>query len=182
MRFCANKTGLTLSLPQAIILGFCKQHRSNKTSHLDLRCLTFTLSTLHINVFPNDSLLKIKKADDKCRLNFGAERVKLSNSVSTDRSTAVPLLPLCFCVGGLILSSPSFGASGRLRFVIVAWTLGIFAYISEPIHSFPIELDIAQILRRQDITPFSSKLYSIAKYSTVRQSTTQERTVQHSIV
>ena len=31
-----------------------------QSSHLDLRCLTFSLSTLHINVFPSDSLLKSK--------------------------------------------------------------------------------------------------------------------------
>ena len=30
----------------------------NEPSHLDLRCLTFSLSTLLINVFPNDSLIK----------------------------------------------------------------------------------------------------------------------------
>ena len=73
---------LTLSLPQAIIIGFCKQQRY-EPSQLDLRCLTFSLSTLHINVFPNKSLLKKKKADDKCRLKFGAERV---NSTSTSKS------------------------------------------------------------------------------------------------
>ena len=49
--------------------------RLSEPSHLDLRCLTFSLSTLHINVFPNDSLLKYKNADDKCRLKFGAKRV-----------------------------------------------------------------------------------------------------------
>ena len=27
-------------------------------SHLDLRCLTFSLPILHINVFPNEGLLK----------------------------------------------------------------------------------------------------------------------------
>ena len=48
--------------------------RLNEPSHLDLRCLTFILSNLHINVFPNDNLLK-KKADDKCLLKFDAERV-----------------------------------------------------------------------------------------------------------
>ena len=34
--------------------------RLNEPSHLDLRCLTFNLSTLHIKVLPNDSLLKLK--------------------------------------------------------------------------------------------------------------------------
>ena len=52
---------LTLSLPHTIIIGFCKQHRSRwdgsyEPSHLDLRCLTFSISTLHINLFPSDSL------------------------------------------------------------------------------------------------------------------------------
>ena len=44
-------------------IGFCKQHRSrwDEPSHLDLRCLTFSLSTLHINFFPSDSLFKKKK-------------------------------------------------------------------------------------------------------------------------
>ena len=32
----------------------------NEPSHLDLCCLTFSLSTSHINVFPNDSLFKWK--------------------------------------------------------------------------------------------------------------------------
>ena len=57
--------------------------RLNEPSHLDLRSLIFSLSTLHINVFTNNSLLKKKKkkkkkkkADDKCRLKFGNERVK----------------------------------------------------------------------------------------------------------
>ena len=61
----------------------------NEPSHLDLRCLTFSLSTLHINFFPNDSLLEkktkkknnktttTKETDDKCRLKFVTERVKL---------------------------------------------------------------------------------------------------------
>ena len=33
----------------------------NEPSHLDLHCLTFSLSTLHINFFPSDSLLKKKR-------------------------------------------------------------------------------------------------------------------------
>ena len=47
---------------------------AHEPSNLDLRCLTFSLSTLHINFFPSDSLFN-KRADDKCRLKFGAERV-----------------------------------------------------------------------------------------------------------
>ena len=55
---------LTLSLPQAIIIGFCKQH--NEPSHLDLRCLTFTLSTLHINFFPSfQTIVSYKKKKKK---------------------------------------------------------------------------------------------------------------------
>ena len=46
--------------------------RLNEPSHLDLCCLTHSLSSLHINVFPNDSLLKEKKQTTKCRLKFGA--------------------------------------------------------------------------------------------------------------
>ena len=44
--------------------AYIQMKRLNEPSHLDLRCLTFSLSTSHINVFPNDSLFKIKKADD----------------------------------------------------------------------------------------------------------------------
>ena len=33
----------------------------NEPSHQDLRCLTFSLSTLRINLFPIDSLLKKTK-------------------------------------------------------------------------------------------------------------------------
>ena len=77
-RFCpalAQIICLTLSLPSATILGFLQ------TAQMQMRwlirsgliridaVLTFSLSTLHINVFPVDSLLK-------CSLKFGAERVK----------------------------------------------------------------------------------------------------------
>ena len=60
-----GELALILSLPQAIIIGFCKQHRSRwdgsyEPSHLNLRCLTFNLSTLCINFFSSDSLLKKK--------------------------------------------------------------------------------------------------------------------------
>ena len=33
----------------------------DEPSHLDLRCLTFNLLTLHINFFPSDSLLEKKR-------------------------------------------------------------------------------------------------------------------------
>ena len=57
-----------------------KQHRSRwdgsyEPSHLNLRWLTFSPSTLHTNVFQSDSLLTYKKAEDKRRLKFGTERV-----------------------------------------------------------------------------------------------------------
>ena len=48
-------------MPQAIIIGFANSIYPDETaesSDLDLCCLTLSLSTLHINVFPNDSLLK----------------------------------------------------------------------------------------------------------------------------
>ena len=47
----------------------------DETAHpeQDLRCLTFSLSALHINLFPIDSLLKTKRG--KSRLKFGAETV-----------------------------------------------------------------------------------------------------------
>ena len=57
----------------------------NEPSHLDLCCLTFSLSTLHINYFPSDTLFKKKqqkkKTDDKCCLKFGTERVKESSNM-----------------------------------------------------------------------------------------------------
>ena len=84
-----NSKRYTLSLPPAIIIGFffannidADETDHNEPSHLDLCCLTFILSTLYINFFPSDSLLKKKKkrkkkkADDKVRLEFGIERVK----------------------------------------------------------------------------------------------------------
>ena len=54
---------LTLSMPQAIIIAFANSIDPDETahsepSHLDPRFLTFSLSTLHTNVFPNDGLLK----------------------------------------------------------------------------------------------------------------------------
>ena len=60
---------LTLSQPQAIIIGFANSTDPDETahhepSHLDLRCLTFSLSTLHINFLPNDSLLEKKSSEN----------------------------------------------------------------------------------------------------------------------
>ena len=52
----------------------------NEPSHLDLCCLTFRRSTLLINFFPRDNLLKLK-ADDKCRLKFDSERINTCNSL-----------------------------------------------------------------------------------------------------
>ena len=37
----------------------------NEPSNVDLRCLKFSLSTLHINLFPSDSLLRKKKKKKK---------------------------------------------------------------------------------------------------------------------
>ena len=52
---------------------------SYEPSHLDLRCLTVSLSTLRINFFSSDSLLKKKKkkktADDKCRLKLALKKL-----------------------------------------------------------------------------------------------------------
>ena len=60
-----NAIALTLSLQRAIIKGFSNSKDLDKTahnepSHLDLRCLTFTLSNLPINFFASDSLLNQK--------------------------------------------------------------------------------------------------------------------------
>ena len=62
--------------------------------------MTFSLSTLHINLFPTDSLLK-NKADDKCRLKFGAERVK--GNRYTFMETALSKLFAFFTEKGSIL-------------------------------------------------------------------------------
>ena len=61
-----NFKRLARSLPQAMIMTSANSIDLDETahkepSHLDLRCLTFSLSTLHINFFPSDSLLKNKK-------------------------------------------------------------------------------------------------------------------------
>ena len=48
---------LTLSLQQAIIIAFANSIDPDEMA----QCLTFSLSTLHINVFPNDSLFLNKK-------------------------------------------------------------------------------------------------------------------------
>ena len=48
--------------------------RLSEPSHLDLRCLTFSLSTLHINVFPSDSLLKQKKKKKKKKKTDSSEQ------------------------------------------------------------------------------------------------------------
>ena len=72
--------------------------RLNEPSHLDLCCLTVSLSTLHINVFPNDSLLKKKKkkkADYECRLKYGAERVKGMNILSEEITLARGVCLVC---------------------------------------------------------------------------------------
>ena len=67
-----------ISFPQAIIIGFANSVDPYETAHkrLDLRCLSFSFifSSLHIIFFPINSLLK-NKADDKCSLKFGAERI-----------------------------------------------------------------------------------------------------------
>ena len=44
----------------------------NEPSHQEVLCLTFSLSDLHINLFPVGSLIKQNKADDKCRPKYGA--------------------------------------------------------------------------------------------------------------
>ena len=48
----------TLSLPQAIIIGFCKQHRSRWDGSGSTLFDVQSYPTLHINVFLNDSLFK----------------------------------------------------------------------------------------------------------------------------
>ena len=50
----------------------CRKNKHNEPSHQDLCCLTFSLSTLHINFFPKDSLLKNKRKE-----KFGTERIQV---------------------------------------------------------------------------------------------------------
>ena len=81
---------ITLSLLQAIMISFANSINPDETaqpSHLDLRCLTFSLSTLDINFFQSDSLFK--KADNKCRLKFGTERVN-SDAVPNHKHIICP--------------------------------------------------------------------------------------------
>ena len=70
-------TSLTLSMPWAMI-NICKAFANsidhNEPSHQDICCLTFSLAALHINFFSIDRFIK-NKADGKCSLKFGAERV-----------------------------------------------------------------------------------------------------------
>ena len=59
---CVRPDPLTLLLPCAIKWAFANSRDPDETahnepSHLDLRCLTLSLSTLYINFFPSDSLL-----------------------------------------------------------------------------------------------------------------------------
>ena len=90
--FHVTYNSLTLLLPQAIIIEFCQQRRSSwEGSHRVLRCLTSCLSTLHLNFFPVDSLLK-NKAGDKYSLEFGAERVKRKTRAGVCK-TLCPQLP-----------------------------------------------------------------------------------------
>ena len=72
-----NSFTATGGINRILQTAWIQMRRLIEPSHLDLRCLKFNLSTLHINVFPNNNLSKYKKADDKFRLKFGTERVKL---------------------------------------------------------------------------------------------------------
>ena len=63
----------------AIILGFANSADPDETIHnQDLRCLTFSLSTLHINFFAIDSLKKKKKKKKKYSLKFCAKKVNVN--------------------------------------------------------------------------------------------------------
>ena len=52
----------------------------NEPSYQDICCLTSSLSTFRINFFPIDILFK-NKAEDKCNLKFGAERIIFVQSI-----------------------------------------------------------------------------------------------------
>ena len=60
--------------------AYIQMKRLNEPSHLDLRCLTFSLSTSHINVFPNDSLFKIKKKQTTFRRRQMSSEILRRNS------------------------------------------------------------------------------------------------------
>ena len=81
---------IILSPPLVLIIGFCKhtvQTDHNESSHQGLPCLTVSLSTLHINFFLIDSLLKKKKkknADNKCSVKFGAKVMETSKRYESE--------------------------------------------------------------------------------------------------
>ena len=99
--------------------------------HEDPRCLTFSLSTLHINFFPVDSLSKkkqqkkqTKKTDDKYHLRFGADRVN-SNHWVFKLQPSYPVLDhkVPGWIPGILLeaefSSWMYGASLHRTFIII---------------------------------------------------------------
>ena len=55
---CVNSFTATGNNNRLLQTAQIQMRRLNEPSHLDLCCLTFNLSTLHINVFLNDSLLR----------------------------------------------------------------------------------------------------------------------------
>ena len=98
---------LTLSLPQAIIIGFCKQHRSRwdgsyEPSHLDLRCFTFSLSTLCINFFSSDCLLRKKSRRQMSAEIWHQKELTGMNVRSLEKNKKK--LPVCFPVCKAILN------------------------------------------------------------------------------
>ena len=85
---------LTLSLPQAIIIGFGKQHRSKwdgsyESSHLDLCCLTFSLSTLHINFLSSNSLLKKEKQTTNVIWNLAPKELTSEWAIVVETSVSI---------------------------------------------------------------------------------------------
>ena len=104
----------TLSLPKATILNFCKKHRSGwdahtEPSHQDLRCLTFSISTLHIDFFESDSLLKKTKkkqtTNDVCYLAPKTICATLSENVHVHPAK----IQISLCIRA-VWSEPSQGA------------------------------------------------------------------------
>ena len=72
---------LTLSLPQAIIIGFCKQHRSRWDGSMSRLIWIYAVwhSVFQLNIWTSFQTIVCwnnKRADDKCPLKFGTERVK----------------------------------------------------------------------------------------------------------
>ena len=71
-----------------MITGVCKWRRSRWDGSSGSTLFDIQSFNLHINLFPIDSVLK-NKADDNCRLKFGAESVKKELCVQEGKQPSI---------------------------------------------------------------------------------------------